>query len=195
MKNTKYVYMLLIFMLCMITISAVSAAEDSAKDISSINENQELILEETQVENHLNNANEELILEKTPNEENLGAENDNNPLTATGTFKSLNSLINNNDDLEINLTRDYNYSDEDDFPNGITINRTVTINRNGYTIDANGKARIFHVTNSTVVFKNITFANGKPYYTENGGAILGASTAINCTFYNNKAYDGGAMYE
>lgn len=61
MKNTKYVYMLLIFMLCMITISAVSAAEDSAKDISSINENQELILEETQVENHLNNANEELF--------------------------------------------------------------------------------------------------------------------------------------
>ncbi|WP_295617718.1 hypothetical protein [uncultured Methanobrevibacter sp.] len=107
----------------------------------------------------------------------------------------MNSLINNNDDLEINLTRDYNYSDEDDFPNGITINRTVTINGNGYTIDANGKARIFHVTNSTVVFKNITFANGKPYYTENGGAILGASTAINCTFYNNKAYDGGAMYE
>ena len=95
MKNRKYVYMLLIFMLCMITISAASAAEDAASDISSIDENEELILEESPSgADNLNEANEELILDKTPNEESLSVEDENNPLTATGTFKALNSLIN-----------------------------------------------------------------------------------------------------
>ena len=84
MKNRKYVYMLLIFMLCMITI-----------DISSIDENEELILEESPSgADNLNEANEELILDQTPNEESLSVEDENNPLTATGTFKALNSLIN-----------------------------------------------------------------------------------------------------
>ena len=195
MKNRKYVYMLLIFMLCMITISAASAAEDAASDISSI-ENEELILEESPSgADNLNEANEELILDQTPDEESLSVEDENNPLTATGTFKALDSLINNNDDSEINLTRNFTYSGEDDLTGGIIINRTLTINGNGYTIDASNKTRIFQVTSSNVVFKNITFTNGKSYYAENGGAILGASTVINCTFINNQAYNGGAMYE
>ena len=47
MKNQRYLILILIFLFCMISISAVSAAADSANDIVSANDNQEIILEES----------------------------------------------------------------------------------------------------------------------------------------------------
>ena len=199
MENKKYVFMLLMLLAFMITISAVSAAEDTASDIASIEENEEISLEETPIEeNALSDGNEELILEESPNEETLNIENDNHPLSEdAGNFTALKSLINNNTDPEISLNRDYTYLDEDELENGIPINRTVTINGNGFTINANGKARIFHVTETAenVVFKNITFIGGQTSVEGSGGAIWSEVpfTAINCKFTSNNAYKGGAM--
>ena len=136
MKQRKYIGILLIFIICMLTISAVSAADDASNDISSINDNEELILEENHVANNLNEANEELILEESPNKVTLNVEKEKNPLTdTTGNFTELNNLINDNTDPVINLDKNYVYSTGDNMIEGITINREVTINGNGYTIN------------------------------------------------------------
>jgi M6 family metalloprotease-like protein len=71
--------------------------------------------------------------------------------------------------------------------------KEITIEGNGFTIDANKTSRIFNVTSTGVVFKNIIFTNG--HAEGNGGAISGSATAIGCTFNKNYANgDGGAVY-
>ena len=68
--------------------------------------------------------------------------------------------------------------------NGIVINRSITINGNGHTINANNQARIFNVTNY-VNFNNIVFRNA---YADSGAAITGSNYAVsNCRFISNDA--------
>ena len=225
MKSKKHIYMLLIFAIFMLSISAASAAEDMASDINSIDDNGKISLDEIP-----NDSNEETVLEQSigedandnngetvlgqsigedlnddENEETVLEENikdktklsEENP---TGTFADLNDLINNNTDSEISLERNYTYSQGTDIGllEGIKISRNLTINGNGYTLNGDGKTRIFNVTAGTVVFKNITFCGGNKAdppegMVSNGGAISGEATAINCTFTNNHALYGGAM--
>lgn len=93
-----------------------------------------------------------------------------------------------------------NYHLENGFTeNGISINKNLTIDGNGFTINANGKARIFNIAGSSVTLQNIKFINGK---LEGMGAALYCKdsnlTIINCTFSNNHATgdnsQGGAVY-
>ena len=109
------------------------------------------------------------------------------------TFRDLNELINNNDNTTIILKNNYtfDFSTDFNFKEGITINRAVTVYGNGFTLNGDNAARIFTVTDSNVIFKDIFFVNGKP--TGNGGAINGQCTAINCTFNSNSARNGGAI--
>ncbi len=93
-----------------------------------------------------------------------------------------------------------NYSKSTD--RGITINKNITIQGNTSTnkviIDAQKLNRIFTIGNNVnVVFMNLTFANA--YTTGNGGAIYNnyansTITFLNCTFLNNTANQGGAIY-
>ena len=112
-----------------------------------------------------------------------------------GTFNDLSDLINGNDDV-IELNKDYKYSPTDTVAkSGITINRTITINGNGRTIDASNSVRIFIVNSSNVILNNINFINGNSTV---GGAI-GANnfenfTVNGCNFSNNFANgSGGAI--
>ena len=111
------------------------------------------------------------------------------------TFWDLNKTINGNTNDTITLDKDYAYNPFSDsaFTEGIVINRPVTINGNGYTINANGKTRIFQITGNDVVLENITFING--HTTSYGGAIRFTSscTVTNCNFTNNSAQYGGAI--
>ena len=77
---------------------------------------------------------------------------------------------------------------------GIVINRKVTINGNGHTIDAKGNARIFNIQASDVIIKNLTIKNA--HYNDDGGAIYfsNSGTIENCNFTNNSAKYGGAVY-
>ena len=103
--------------------------------------------------------------------------------------------INGNADNDIYLESDYKYSDGDGgFKDGIVINRDVNIYGNGHTIDGNKNARIFKINGGNVVFYNITFVKGYTATYDSGGAINGNCKAINCTFYDNHAAFGGAMY-
>lgn len=115
------------------------------------------------------------------------------------TFTDLNNAINGNSESEIYLDSDYNYSSDADFKNGITIDRDLTVNGNGHTINAKKSARIFDVQSGNVIFINITFLNGYMHKTTyatqglGGGAISGSCTVINCTFIGNSADYGGAV--
>ena len=105
------------------------------------------------------------------------------------------SLINENDEIELN--RNFTYGIGDSLTEGISINKSVAIDGNGHTIDANHQARIFKVTSGTVTLKNINFING---YADSGAAMYCEDanlTVIGCNFSDNVAYDdnscGGAI--
>ena len=108
------------------------------------------------------------------------------------TFFDLNRTINNDTDAVISLDGDYKFNSTVDsaFVNGIVIDRNVTIEGNGHTIDGNNSARIFYA-NENATFKNINFING--YSREKGGAIYGG-TANYCNFTENFAANGGAIF-
>lgn len=105
-------YLALILLVCIISISAVSAADDAASDILSANDNQELIMEETIHEDVSTNTddNEKIILEKN-DKAALGSADEKTPLRdAPKSFDQLNDDINGNDQNEIDLSSDYKYT-------------------------------------------------------------------------------------
>ena len=91
-----------------------------------------------------------------------------------GNFTELSDLISSSAaDSTINLTKDYKYVPGDKvYSSGISINKKLTINGNGHTINASDRVAIFSVSASDVVLKNITFTNG---YASYRGAAISAS--------------------
>ena len=134
-------------------------------------------------------ANDDII-EST--QENVLGEDD-------GTFTALQKLIEESDkDSTITLDKDYAY-DEGFSTRGIVVDKNLTIDGNGHTLDGLSKSRIFLIMGKiinpyTVTLKNIKFKNG---HTElYGGAIFNFGNAVvdNCEFSNNYAkYCGGAI--
>ena len=63
-----------------------------------------------------------------------------------GSFSELNTIISNSKS-EINLTKNYvfNQNSDSDFIDGIVINKTISINGNGYTINGKNTAHIFNI--------------------------------------------------
>ncbi|WP_407416403.1 hypothetical protein [Methanobrevibacter sp.] len=98
---------------------------------------------------------------------------------------------------EINLDDDYKYSFTSLF-----INKSITINGNGHTLDAGQSERILYIESDNVVLKNIIFING--FYRDGYGgamAINGNNTVIsNCIFRDNGIFSsfgdtkGGAIF-
>ena len=125
----------------------------------------------------------------------------NNPINptptdnSTGTFTDLNNLIQNSEENVIKLDKNYTYNNNTDYNliNGININKEITIDGQGFTIDGNNLAGIFNIGYTTVILKNIKLING--YADGGGGAIHGDGSISNCTFINNFAsVYGGAIY-
>ena len=117
------------------------------------------------------------------------------------TFKALVDLIENAPEGSVlNLTKNYIYvlgSNE-----GIQINKPITINGKGHTLNGNKLSRIFNVYANNVVLKDIILINA--CIKDNGGAIIwsGNDGLINsCNFVNcsnlinprKDSYSGGAI--
>ena len=107
-------------------------------------------------------------------------------------FSSLNETINSNSSSEIKLDNDYLYDDTTDSRfislGGIVINRNLTIDGQGHTIDLAGKVRFLNVTRYSITLKNINIKNG--YANTSGGAVCvikGSGSFINCNFTSNIA--------
>ena len=115
-------------------------------------------------------------------------------------FKYLDELIQSGA-KEIVLDSDIVLSDgeESEYKNGIKLDvDDLTIDGNGYSVDANGKARIFHCTGKNITIKSIVLKNG--FAQRNGGAIYnreGELTIIESTLTGNasqgKHHCGGAI--
>ena len=173
MISKKYI-ILSIFLLSLITLSVVSAADNATNDVISLEESKDIIsIEKTQP---IGQSEESKLMDP-----------DN------GTFTDLQRKI-DSANASSTITLENNYTYDDGFnKEGILISKEITIDGNGNTIDGKEKSRIFNVTSPGVVFKNIIFTNA--HAEGNGGAISGSSTAINCTFKENYANgDGGAIY-
>ena len=179
--KSKIICLLLVFVL-FLSVGAVSADEMTAQSI--IEESKEYSSVSTEI------ATDE-ILSASNDAENLASPDD-------GTFKALQSKINSTSSGdEIKLENNYTYGDDFD-QSGIIISKPLTIDGNGYTIDAMGEGRIFNITSSNVTLKNINFknANYDDDFSQGGAIFWNGNFGIleNCTFENCSAGEGGAIY-
>ena len=105
-------------------------------------------------------------------------------------------------DLETGVKlNEVNINEENTYKNGILIDKSITIDGHGFTInatDANGnKVRIFNIANADVTLKNIILTSGA--VASPGGAAIyingGSLTLINVTVMDNKvtALTGAAL--
>lgn len=122
-------------------------------------------------------------------------------------FAQLDSKIKDADendviDLENSVKlNDVNINEETTYKNGIIIDKSITLDGHGFTInatDANGnKVRIFNIANADVTLKNIILTSGS--VASPGGAAIyingGSLTLINVTIMDNKvtALTGAAL--
>ena len=126
-----------------------------------------------------------------------------NDTSTGGILAAINDMAVNPGDTIFLDSGTYNKLNND---TNITITKNVTIQGNGPTdsviIDARRLSRIFNLSNNlNVTFINITFINGY-VPSENGAAISNgisnatttSITLINCTFIDNVAEEGGAIY-
>lgn len=80
----------------------------------------------------------------------------------------------------------------------LTIEKNITINGNGLTIEGDYNRRLFRITSGRAIFNRITFMKGRAF-AGNGGAVEIANDDAsaefnNCTFYDNRADNyGGAV--
>ena len=121
-------------------------------------------------------------------------------LTSDDRFTTLQGKINRAlEGSELVLYHDYNYDSTKDaaLAEGIVIDKDLTIDGQGYAIDAKNAARIFKIDDNTknIVLKNIKFVNA---VADNGAAVYANCNNIeivNCTFENNQATaNGDALY-
>ena len=113
-----------------------------------------------------------------------------------GTFTELQLLINNTSaGGTLELPHDFTYDatfDGANFPDGVIINKSITIEGNGYTISGNNKNVILYAESGKVVINNVTIANG---YSNSGYSAvftqtdftIANSTVVNNTDVNNAA--------
>ncbi len=170
-------YLFLIIIVCLFTISTASAEKISNETIS---------YDSTLMVESISECDLNMFL----SDKEIQGSADN------GTFTDLQEKINNADaGSTITLENDYKYNSG--FPTeGISINKTLTINGNGHVIDALSQSRIFFINSTRVTLNNIHFINGNA--TDNGGAIYwygDNGTVSNCNFANNLAsLRAGAIY-
>ena len=185
--NLKKVLIITLLLLTVLTISSVSANED----LTDVTEN---VLQEYSSDSiELSDISDDVIT--SSQDEIVGADN--------GTFTALKNKIETAEEgTTVNLENNYVYND--DFgTEPITISKQLTINGNGYKIDANSKTAVFSL-NAKVILENITFIH---CYARYGGAIsiwasecaVNSCDFINCSYANEYGYPasntfGGAIY-
>lgn len=193
MNKNKIIICLFMILICILTVSAVSAADNV-----HTNSNQSHF---QSADNDVLSVESQDVLSDPP----------------TGTFTDLNGVINNpslGDNPTIYLDRNYSYDDSTDgnYKGGIFFTKGMTIDGQGHTIDGSNLARIFGVGTAkdgegkithpgitgSVTLKNIIFINA---YGNDGDhkssfgsiEITGNALVDNCKFINNTANCAAAI--
>ena len=183
-------YLFIIIIVCLFSISAVSAEEISNE--ANVMENTISAVSAEEISNEAN------VMENSHDSDSIAESVDGNNLLTedTGSFSELQTLINNASSGDtIVLDKDY----VAESAGRITISKDIVIiiNGNGHSIDAKGKSGIFNIIDGYVTLNNVTLKNGNQ---DNGGAITVHQTTSSLKlnhvkFLNNHAIDsGGAIY-
>ena len=232
MKSKIIFATLLMFIL--INLACVSAIDNQTDDIGALDDasvTQDVLEVENTDDSYLQAESSNLTSDNTDVNDNiLGSSDIQNSDEVLGessyTFTQLNQLISRaSAGSTVKLEHNYKYNPSSDsaFQRGVLIDKTLTINGQGHTIDGSGQAEIFFIENINIIItvnvKNVNFINaGGPsgtaldysgYYPKgtvencnfiNNTGIMGAAidfscdgTVINCNFYNNTAIEGGAI--
>ena len=201
-KKSILIISLIIFLLSIATVAA-SDIEDAVQTsdggnaiLTGESENANQLINDDTLQTAEENAQFEEQTDEneiTPAEDNTGNDIDDGSFTALQ--KKIDEAAKGS---TIVLDKDYTY-DEGFSKRGIVIDKDLTINGNGHTLNGLSKARIFLIKfglirNHKVTLNNIKFTNG---YTDlYGGAIFNYAnlTVNNCEFTKNYAkYAGGAI--
>ena len=164
--------------------------ETSSQDVKTFNSiSNENTLDEAKSSNTIFSNNDLISSSNPPTQNDIVANEETTPKT----FTDLNKTITSNTNSTLKLDSNYKRVDGD---NEITISKDITIDGNGFTIDANKLGNIFNVDKEyTLSLTNVTLANGKSNGNY-GGAISnkGTLTLTNVIFVNNSATYGGGIY-
>ena len=208
MYNKKLILLLFLLIIAIGTVSTVSAISPTNDTISDYSDDKIEV-----IENNIN-TDENIENQILSNDQSDGVDKlnfDGDSLT------ELQTLIDNAQERStISLDRDYYCSSDFEDTRGVQINKVLTINGNGHTINTFNNARAFTILADGVVINDLTFINGINcclYLYNNlttfnncnfinnsgtyGGAIVtsGELRINNCYFYNNYAEkNGGAIY-
>ncbi len=168
--NVKRLFCIIFLIFVLFSAISIASASDDMDNVT---------LSDTETQNHLNLADE--LSELSVSQDSFTALNNQVGSTPSGGTLTLN--------------KDYVYSNGDT-KTGIVINKDLTIDGKGHTLNGAGKASIFKIQgNYKVTLKNINFINA---YGNNGPALqLSADNTvniINSKFINNIALvNGGAI--
>jgi len=148
MKIQRYAHLVLILLICMLTISAVSAAEDSASNIISADDN-EPILEESINDAQTNTNKNELKSEESINEDvSISTNNDEEPILEDTYVDELDDNVNEKPALSEGESGSSSGTDEIDYANArIDVNDLTTVYGSGDKL-------IFNLTSNGVTYDN-----------------------------------------
>lgn len=186
MFNKSKILLLLLLVLAIGTVSAVSAADinndtgsDSVQKVMEVNENNDVI----QVED-----SEDASVQVSD------AKSDVLKDDVWATFTDLKKLIDMAPEGNT-VTLNANFYREDSFEGYLTIDKTISIDGGGHTIDSCGNGGMFIIRSEGIVISNLNFINA--YDSDSGAAVYireGSAVFKNCKFINNSvAGEGGAV--
>ena len=208
MYNKKLILLLFLLIIAIGTVSTVSAINPTNDTISDFSDDKIEVIEKNIITEE-NSENQILLNNQSDEGDKLNFNGDS--------LTELQTLIDNAQERStISLDRDYYCSSDFEDTRGVQINKVLTINGNGHTINTFNNARAFTIFSDGVVINDLTFINGINcclYLYNNlttinnckfinnsgdyGGAIVtsGELRINNCYFYNNYAKkNGGAIY-
>ena len=141
MLNKKLIIVALI-LLSLFMIGTASAATDTDQVNSDVTHKEKVSHKDNVADKNTDTIIKKKSVNTKENKDKISSTPNNNDVlksTDNGTFTALNNKINTSN--EITLENDYTCVDTDNFPDGITINKEITIHGNGKTINANKKNR------------------------------------------------------
>ena len=169
MINKKLI-MLAIFLVSLLAVSSASATDNVTGDIVGVDET---------VPGIVKNTTDDSVSDDE---------------SSIATFDELAKEINASEKGKVlDLAKDYMYVNGP--TNGIRIDKAITIDGHGATLDGDHLSRIFNVTADNVMLKNIQFINARS--DGDGGAVHWngkGGVLSNCTFVDCSASNGGAVY-
>ena len=184
MKNKKYILALFIIV-AILSISAVSAADDDSGSMISADDNQDLILEDIQEDV---DTDDELIASNEQSKHNLEESNEDvvgeSRTVETPSFTAIQNVVSDSNDGDTIYLKNQTYigSGQD-----IVVGKSLTFIGNDTVLDANNQSGIFSILEGvhSITFKNIIFTNG---YSGVYSSIYSRSdniNIINCSILNN----------